>query len=200
MVGGIGIVVGKRFRKRRSDNTFNIIISIIEIAAFLFFVSFTLHKWINNNIKNEGVVENSTGYHASFEEEEALGEDVNIIQSVGESTDNSVEESTDNSAELEKEGAIGENANVSQAGEESAGNNAESEKEETIGENGNVSQTGEENNRNNAGFEEEEEFEENGNESSSENNNSGSTSEGETAPLPPKAPTQDGEWGNPINN
>ena len=185
----------KGLYKKGHDNVFNIIISIIEVALLLLFVFFTLSKWIANNNK-DGV--NGPGYIPKFEEEEILAED---------SEDTETEETTDESGETDIGGsengeATVENGNNAQAGEEIAGNDAGNnpgfEEEEEINENAG-SAAGEENNGNYPGFEEEEEPGENGN-GSSDNDNSDTPSEDEPSLLPPKAPTQDGEWGNPIKN
>ena len=181
----------KGLYKKGHDNVFNIIISIIEVALLLLFVFFTLSKWIANNNK-DGV--NGPGYIPKFEEEEILAED---------SEDTETEETTDESGETDIGGsengeAAVETGNALPAGEENIGNNAGFEEEEEINENAGGT-AGEENNGNYPGFEEEEEPGENGN-GSSENNNSGTPSEDEPSLLPPKAPTQDGEWGNPIIN
>ena len=181
----------KGLYKKGHDNVFNIIILIIEVALLLLFVFFTLSKWIANNNK-DGV--NGPGYIPKFEEEEILAED---------SEDTETEETTDESGETDIGGsengeATVETDNALPAGEENIGNNAGFEEEEEINENAG-SAAGEENNGNNAGFEEEEEPGENGN-GSSDNDNSDTPSEDEPSLLPPKAPTQDGEWGNPIKN
>ena len=170
-----------------------VLISIAVVFLILLFVLFTHINGGDNNSRDNALTGTTSPTNA-------VEETPNATQAVEESTGNHavIEGETSN------ETISNETGNAAQPGEESSGSGAAFEEEEVL--------TDPDPNNNSGGTEEKEPqkptepkdtpttAEDNRNPINEETTGAGQDATEETTLLPPTAPNQDGEWGNPVQN